>query len=113
MIEVDEVPMLVQVVDVQTGRQINWGGPIAARLTARLTDIRKAIAAGAQAVADGLADMPAPSQWEVGEVSARFGITLTADAGVLLSRAGAGATFEVTVKFKRASPDATNAAMAG
>ena len=39
---------------------------------------------------------------EIKEVAASFGITLTAEAGVILSKASAEATFEVTVTFARA-----------
>ena len=34
-------------------------------------------------------------------MSASFGITLTAEAGVIVSKASAGATFEVSVTFTR------------
>jgi hypothetical protein len=53
-------------------------------------------------VAKSLQSLAAPEGWRLGEVSASFGITLTAEAGVIVSKASAGATFEVSVTFTRA-----------
>jgi hypothetical protein len=70
-------------------------------LNRRLDDIRDAVTEGAQAIAESLAGLPQPEAWHLGEVSAKFGIALTAEAGVIISRASVGATFEVTVIFTR------------
>jgi Trypsin-co-occurring domain 1 len=97
-----EDKVLVQVVPLDEDRQqIGWGESTAELLQSRLDDIRSAISEGAKAVADSLEGLPGAKGWQLGEVSAKFGVTLTAEAGVLLSRASAGATFEVTVLFKR------------
>jgi hypothetical protein len=101
MASVDEGVVLVQVVDVGSGREISWGSNVADRLDARFDDIGRAIRAGVRAVSVGLVDLPVAREWQVGEVSAKFGITLTAEAGVLLSRAGAETAFEVAVTFRR------------
>ena len=52
-------------------------------------------------MAKSLQSLTAPEGWRLGEVSASFGITLTAEAGVIVSKASAAATFEVSVKFTR------------
>jgi hypothetical protein len=101
MSSIDEQPVLVQVVDVHEGREIAWGANAASKLDDRMDDIRKAIIAGTKAVSNGLSDLTVADQWEIDEVSASFGITLTAEAGVLLTRAGAEATFEMSITFKR------------
>jgi len=93
--------VLVQVVPVDEGREIGWGESTAEQLRNRLEDIRLAVKEGAKAVADSLEGLPGAKGWRLGEVSAKFGVTLTAQAGVILSSASAGATFEVTVLFKR------------
>ncbi|WP_369250292.1 CU044_2847 family protein [Streptomyces sp. R41] len=93
--------VLVQVVDLQSGREISWGSNIAESLRSRIDDIREAVHAGAASVAGSLGDLPSHEDWEVGEVSATFGITLTAEAGVILSKASAEATFEVALTFRR------------
>lgn len=95
-----EKMVFVQVVPVDEGREIGWGANVAERLQNRLEDIRLAIADGTKAVADSLDGLPGAKGWQLGEVSAKFGVTLTAQAGVILSNASAGATFEVTVLFK-------------
>ena len=96
-----EKMVLVQVVPVDEGREIGWGESTAEQLRNRLEDIRLAVKEGAKAVADSLEGLPGAKGWQLGEVSAKFGVTLTAQAGVILSSASAGATFEMTVLFKR------------
>lgn len=95
----------VPVVEVRSGREIGWGANAAELLKARLSDIRAAVAAGADSVAGSLNALPAPDQWKATEVSACFGITLTAEAGVILSKASTEATFEITITFSRQLPD--------
>jgi hypothetical protein len=92
--------VLIQVVDVRQGREITWRGTVAEKLGDRLADIRGAIASGAQAVAESLAGLPRAEGWRLGEVSASFGVTLTAEAGVVLSKASTQATFEVTITYQ-------------
>ncbi len=96
-----EEKVLVQVVPVGGRREIGWGSSTAEALRNRLEDIHSAIAEGAKAVADSLEGLPGAEGWQLGEVSAKFGVTLTASAGVILSTASAGATFEVTVLYQR------------
>jgi Trypsin-co-occurring domain 1 len=96
----------VQVIDVDAvaGREITFGRNLAEGLGDRADDIRAAIEAGSESVAKSLKSLDSPEGWTLGEVSASFGITLTAEAGVIVSKASAGATFEVSVKFTRAEP---------
>jgi hypothetical protein len=93
--------VFVQVVETDGGREIAWGANVTERLRDRLDELRAAVVAGAQVVNADLDQLPERPHWRVSELSATFGVTLTADAGVLLSRAGAEATFEVTVTFSR------------
>ena len=88
---------------VQEGRQIRWQDrAVAERLEARRDDLRRAIALGAAAVADGLPSVQEPEGWQLTEVAATFGISFAADAGVIVSKASVGATVEVSVTFARA-----------
>jgi hypothetical protein len=99
--------VLVQVVPgAEAGREIGFGANIAEQLEGRLDDIRRAIASGANAVANSLGSLPSARDWQLDSVSASFGITLTAEAGALLSKASAGATFDVTVTYGRVPPAA-------
>jgi Trypsin-co-occurring domain 1 len=92
--------VLVQVV-VEEGREIGWGSNLAERLDERLDDIRRAMVSGARAVSASLDGLPKTEGWKLGEVSASFGVTLTAEAGVVLSKASAGATFDVTLTYRK------------
>jgi Trypsin-co-occurring domain 1 len=94
--------VLIQVLETGSGREIGRGRAFAEQLESRLDDVRQAIIAGARAVADSLDGLPAEPGWQLGEVSASFGVMLTAEMGVLLTKTSAGATFEVTVTFQPA-----------
>jgi hypothetical protein len=103
MAVIEPEPVWVQVVDVEVGedREITFGKHLAEGLGDRQDDIQSAIQAGAQTVAKSLETLPQAEGWRLGEVSASFGITLTAEAGVIVSKASAGASFEISVKFTR------------
>jgi hypothetical protein len=100
-----EPQVLVEVItDAEPGREIGWGEPsIADKLARRIEDIRVAMQSGASAIAGGLPALEAAEGWQIAEVSAQFGVTLTAEAGALITKASAGATVQVTVKFQRGS----------
>jgi len=103
---VSETEILVQVVPgAVAGREIGWGTNVAEQLESRLDDIRRAIASGATAVARSLDSLPRAPDWQLDNVAASVGITLTAEAGALLSKASAGATFDVTITYKRIADD--------
>lgn len=99
----DGVPddIWVQVVSLDSRRQIGWGSNVAQHLQERIGDIRDAIATGSSTVAESLGSLVSPEGWELGDVTASFGIALTAEAGALLTKASGEATFEVSVTFKR------------
>ena len=92
----------VQVVELRSGREISWGDGLTERLGERVDDVRTAVVDGVRAVAASLPDMASVDDWKLAEVSATFGVALVAEAGVVLSKASAEATFEVTVTFQRA-----------
>jgi hypothetical protein len=93
--------VLVQVVPVKATQEIGWGSSQVEAFRGRLEDVREAVVSGARAVADSLGGLPSAEGWRLGEVSGSFGICLTAEAGVILTKASAAATFEVTVTFQR------------
>src|SRR3954470_7922085 len=98
-------PVYVPVVEISGGgREIGWGSNVSEMLTARLDDIRDAIRAGAASISTSLPDLPVVADWQVDQVEASFGITLAAEAGVILSKGSAEATLEVTIAFARSKP---------
>ena len=104
----DVAEVWVQVVPVDGGREISWGSNRVQSLADRLEDVKAAIAAGARAVADSLPGLPMTSGWELDEVTGSFGLSLTAEAGVILTKASVETTFEVTVTYKRSTPPAAS-----
>jgi Trypsin-co-occurring domain 1 len=98
-------PVYVPVVEMTDGgREIGWNSNVSEMLTARLDDIRDAIRAGAASISTSLSDVPVVADWQVNQVEASFGITLAAEAGVILSKGSAEATFEVNITFARSEP---------
>ena len=93
----------VQVVPVDAGREISWGSNRVQNLADRLEDVKAAIAAGARAVAESLTGLPTAAGWELDEVTGSFGLSLTAEAGVILTKASVETTFEVTVTYYKLS----------
>lgn len=91
----------VQVVELDSERQIGWGSNLAQHLHERIGDIREAIVSGSSTVAESIGSLVSPEGWELGEVTASFGVALTAEAGAILTKASGEATFEVSVTFKR------------
>ena len=81
--------------------QIAWGDHIVESLVNRVQDLRNAIGDAARIVMGSLDSFPRNDQWETSEVSGRFGLTLAAEGGVILSKAGIETTFEVEIKFTR------------
>ena len=91
----------VQVVELEPGRQIGWGANVAQHLHERIGDVKAAVISGSSAVADSIGGLTSPEGWELGEVTASFGVALTAEAGAILTKAAGEATFEVSVTFRR------------
>jgi hypothetical protein len=94
----------VQVIELEPGREIGWGSSVAQQLRARVGDIEGGIVAASETIAASLGSLASVEGWELNEVSASFGVTLTAEAGVILTAASAGASFEVSLCFKRVQP---------
>jgi hypothetical protein len=91
----------VQVVELDSERQIGWGSNLAQHLHERIGDIRDAVVSGSSTVAQSIGDLTSPEGWELEEVTASFGVALAAEAGAILTKASGEATFEVSVTFKR------------
>jgi Trypsin-co-occurring domain 1 len=97
--------ILVQVVPTQGGRQISWGSGKAELLAARVSDLRAAIESGVSSLSESIPSLTSPAGWQLSEFKGTFGITLAAEAGVILSKASAEAAFDVEITFKRRDDD--------
>lgn len=87
--------------DAAGKRQIGTRGKTTALLADRRADIQQAITEAIKVVRAPLAADNDDNAWRVAGVSATFGITLSAEAGVIITRAAAEASFEVTLTLER------------
>jgi hypothetical protein len=92
--------VFVEIAHIGSDTEIGWNAALVEGLTDRLDDLRAAMDTGTSAVAATLPDLPRAPGWALDEVSASFGIALVAEAGALVMRASANATFEVTVTYR-------------
>ena len=105
--------MRVETVDLDArgARQIGAARPRAsAALSERSEDVRAAIVQASEIAQRSVAEVPRRDGWSVRTMEITFGLTLAAEAGVILSKASAEASFEITLTVERdagASPDAT------
>lgn len=83
------------------GRQISARRKVTERLAARQADIAYAIAEAARLVQESADAVPDRQGWRVNALEAKFGVKLSAGAGVILSSASTEASFEVIVKITR------------
>ncbi|MFW6691870.1 CU044_2847 family protein [Streptomyces sp. MAR4 CNX-425] len=98
-------PVRVETVDLGAGgggRQIGRRGGTTAPLAERGAEIEAAIVEASAIAQRSLAEVPARDGWRVSTMEVSFGVTLAAEAGVVLSKASAEASFEVTLTLERA-----------
>jgi hypothetical protein len=93
----------VEVVDLESlgSRQIGAEERVTALLQSRAPDIREAISEVSEIASGSLETLPARREWQVKSLSVSFGLTLTAEAGVVVTKASAGASFSVTLTVER------------
>ncbi|HEX8867271.1 MAG TPA: CU044_2847 family protein [Lentzea sp.] len=88
--------------DRKGGRQISSTNRTASLLEDRRAEIEAGIASAADIVRTSMANAEEKNGWRVSSVEATFGITLSAEAGVIITKASAEASFEVTMTIERA-----------
>lgn len=88
--------------DAAGTRQISPRHRTTAALQERRGDIEAAVSEACRIVQESVAKVDAQHGWRVSTLEAKFGLTLAAEAGVIVSRASAEASFEVTVTIERA-----------
>ncbi|WP_234329892.1 CU044_2847 family protein [Streptomyces viridochromogenes] len=103
---VTDLPLVrVETVEVNGhgARQIGARTRQSAPLADRQDELRDAIRQASTIAQDSLAQVPERHGWAVTSAEVTFGITLAAEAGVILSKASAEASFEVTLTVERTS----------
>jgi hypothetical protein len=87
--------------DASGSRQIRARGRTTALLRDRADDIQAAVQEASAIVQESVSKVQDKDGWRMKSVEAKFGLVLTAEAGVVLSRASAEASFEVTLTIER------------
>jgi hypothetical protein len=83
-------------------RQINARRRTTSLLQDRRSDIEAAVREACEIVQTSVAKVDTKQGWHVSRLEATFGLILAAEAGVIVSRASAEASFEVTVTIEHA-----------
>jgi Trypsin-co-occurring domain 1 len=88
--------------DASGNRQIATKHRSTALLKDRRADIETAVREAVAVMQESAAKSEDASGWRIRSLEAKFGIVLTAEAGVVVSRASAEASFEITISVERA-----------
>ncbi|MCT9080149.1 CU044_2847 family protein [Streptomyces fulvoviolaceus] len=87
--------------DARGSRQIGSRARPTVPLEERAAELRAAIVSASAIAQDSLAQVEPRDGWRVSSLQVVFGVTLAAEAGVILSKASAEASFEVTLTVDR------------
>ncbi|MEV1080054.1 CU044_2847 family protein [Streptomyces sp. NPDC050211] len=88
--------------DAKGSRQIGSRSRRTVPLEERRAELCEAIVSASAMAQDSLAQVEPRDGWRVSSLEVTFGVTLAAEAGVILSKASAEASFEVTLTVDRA-----------
>nr|WP_246531195.1 CU044_2847 family protein [Streptomyces bathyalis] len=87
--------------DASGSRQIGNRTRTSALLGERAAEVQEAIAQASAIAQQSLAQAPQHQGWGIASAEVTFGLALGAEAGVILSKASAEASFEVTLTLER------------
>ncbi|MFI0718446.1 CU044_2847 family protein [Streptomyces sp. NPDC021224] len=96
-----EVRVETVALDAGGGRQIVARTRTSAVLGDRAAEVEDAIVQASSIAQQSLAQVPERDGWQVASMEVTFGLTLAAEAGVILSKASAEASFEVKLTVER------------
>lgn len=82
-------------------RQIRSKDRSTESLAGRREEIQAAIEQASSILQDAAAASPEAEGWRVTTLEATFGLTIAAEAGIVVSKASAEASFEVTITIER------------
>ncbi|WP_405933648.1 CU044_2847 family protein [Streptomyces sp. NBC_00827] len=89
--------------DAYGTRQIGGRVRLSSSLGERSGEVQEAIVQASAIAQESLTRLPQRDGWSVKSMEVSFGLTLAAEAGVILSKASAEASFAVTLTVERAS----------
>ena len=98
-----EASVLVETVQFDSSgtRQIAPRTRTTSLLRDRRDDIEAAVSEASTIVQDSVANVEDKNGWRLKTIEAKFSLTLAAEAGVILSKASAEASFEITLTIER------------
>lgn len=82
-------------------RQISGTSRSTTPLSERRDEIEEAILQASSLIQNAAAKAADSGDWRVTTLEATFGLTLTVEAGIIVSKASAEASFEVTITVER------------
>jgi hypothetical protein len=88
-------------IDRTGSRQIRSKDRATESLTDRREEIQAAIEEASAILQEAAAKSPDTAGWQVKTLEATFGLTIAAEAGIVVSKASAEASFEVTITIER------------
>ncbi|MFF1320648.1 CU044_2847 family protein [Streptomyces chartreusis] len=97
-----EVRVETVALDFGGTRQIGSRTRSSAALADRAGELEEAIVQASGIAQEALAHVPRRDGWQVSSMAVTFGLTLAAEAEVILSKTSAEASFEVTLTVERA-----------
>lgn len=102
-----EPSVRVETIDLDAwgARQMGTRSRASAPLRDRAGEIEEAIVQASAVAQESLARVPRREGWAVTSMEVVFGLTLAAEAGVILSKAFAEASFELTLTLERDQGD--------
>ncbi|MEU6177188.1 CU044_2847 family protein [Streptomyces coeruleorubidus] len=89
--------------DSHGARQTGSRSRLSAPLDDRAGEVQEAIVQASAIAQDSLAQVAERQGWAVTSMQVVFGLTLGAEAGVIISKASAEASFEVTLTVERSA----------
>ena len=87
--------------DNRGNRQISERTRLTTQLMERGPDIQEAIRQASDIAQESLQSLPERAGWGVSAREITFGLTLTVEAGIIVSKASGEASFEVTLSIDR------------
>lgn len=96
-----EVRVETVALDAQGARQIASRQRTTAALDERADEVRQAIVQASAIAQQSLDQVPQHEAWKVTSMEVAFGLTLGAEASVILSKASAEASFTITLTVER------------
>ncbi|AOR35782.1 hypothetical protein BFF78_36130 [Streptomyces fodineus] len=88
-------------VDATGSRQISSRTRSSSALGDRAAELEEAIVQASTIAQQSLSQVQRRDGWQVASMEVKFGLTLAAEAGIILSKASAEASFEVTLTVER------------